>query len=200
MENWCDISCPNIHTRCPYTMLVVLLWLQRRRDAHNSCDISASHVQKCVAVASLKWPWTSVLKQLNPPVMIKHSFKHLYIWEDLVISHISSRRVFYSFRFFVATISSPRSSWDRDQEPSYSLDEQMTLASLEEACFNSSSGWTGLWAPRSSNKCPCSLQRSWTIWLLKVPSNSNDSILWWSSFSLLEIKIPIVSAQRSCGA
>lgn len=85
-----------------------------------------------------------MLKQLNPPVMIKHSFKHLYTWEDLVISHISSRRVFYSFRCFVATISSPRSSWDRDQEPSYSLDEQMTLASLEEACFYSSSGWTGL--------------------------------------------------------
>ena len=39
--------------------------------------------------------------------------------------------------------------------------------------------WTGLWAAWSSCRCPCSLQESWTRWPLRVPSNSNDSVILW---------------------
>lgn len=39
-------------------------------------------------------------------------------------------------------------------------------------------GWKFSWkpAPRSSCGCPCLLQGSWTRWLLRVPSNPNDSV------------------------
>ena len=43
----------------------------------------------------------------------------------------------------------------------------------------SRSGWTKLWATWSSWGCLCSLQGSWTRWPLKVPSNSNDSMILW---------------------
>ena len=33
------------------------------------------------------------------------------------------------------------------------------------------------WATWSSCACPCSLQGSWTKWLLKIPSNSKDSMI-----------------------
>ena len=36
-----------------------------------------------------------------------------------------------------------------------------------------------------SCRCPCSLQRSWNRWPLKVPSYSNDSMtVWWSCIQL----------------
>jgi len=40
-------------------------------------------------------------------------------------------------------------------------------------------GWTGLWAAWLSWRCPCSLQRSCTWWLVKVPSNANHSMVLW---------------------
>ena len=42
----------------------------------------------------------------------------------------------------------------------------------------------GLWASWSSRKCPCSLQGSWTRWLLRVPSSSNCSMILWKYFSI----------------
>jgi len=42
---------------------------------------------------------------------------------------------------------------------------------------HSRSGWTGLLAVWPSCRCPCSLQGNWIRWLLKVPSNSNDSMI-----------------------
>ena len=39
----------------------------------------------------------------------------------------------------------------------------------------------GLWAICSSCRCPCSVQGSWTRQPLKVPSNSNDSVILWFS-------------------
>ena len=39
--------------------------------------------------------------------------------------------------------------------------------------------WTGLWVICWSCRCPCSLQKSWTGWPLRVPSNSNDSMVLW---------------------
>jgi len=47
----------------------------------------------------------------------------------------------------------------------------------DRAGQGSRSGWMGLWVPWSSCRYPCSLQRSWTRWLLKVPSNSKDSMI-----------------------
>ena len=41
----------------------------------------------------------------------------------------------------------------------------------------SRSGWTGLRVPCFSCRCTCSLQESWTMWLLRVPSNSNNSMI-----------------------
>jgi len=43
----------------------------------------------------------------------------------------------------------------------------------------SRSGWAGLWATFSSCRCLCSLQGSWTRWSLRVPSNSNNSMILW---------------------
>ena len=37
----------------------------------------------------------------------------------------------------------------------------------------------GHWAPWLSCRHPCSLQGSWTRWPLRVPSNSNDSVILW---------------------
>ena len=37
--------------------------------------------------------------------------------------------------------------------------------------------WTRFWATWSTYGCPCSLQRSWTRWPLKVLSNSKDSMI-----------------------
>jgi len=45
---------------------------------------------------------------------------------------------------------------------------------------HSRSNWMGLWATWSSCRCPCSLQRSWTRWLLRVSSNSSDSMIVWN--------------------
>ena len=42
--------------------------------------------------------------------------------------------------------------------------------------------WRGLWAPWCSCRCPCSLQGSWTGWPLRVPSDSNHSMLLWVVF------------------
>lgn len=39
------------------------------------------------------------------------------------------------------------------------------------------SGFMGLWATWSSCRCSCPLQRNWTGWLLKFPSNSGDSMI-----------------------
>lgn len=45
----------------------------------------------------------------------------------------------------------------------------------------------GLWAICSTRGYPCSLQGDWTRWLLRVPSNSNDSaILWFYRLFLTE--------------
>ena len=51
------------------------------------------------------------------------------------------------------------------------------------ACLwrHSRSGWMGLWAILSSCRCPCSLQGSWIRWPLRIPSNSNDSMILWIS-------------------
>lgn len=38
----------------------------------------------------------------------------------------------------------------------------------------------GLWAPWSSCRGPCSLQRSWTKWPLRIPSNSNGYMILWN--------------------
>jgi len=38
--------------------------------------------------------------------------------------------------------------------------------------------WMELWAPRSSCRCPCSLQEGWTCWSLRVPSDSNDFMIY----------------------
>ena len=38
-------------------------------------------------------------------------------------------------------------------------------------------GWTGLWATWSSWRCPCSLQRCWARWPLKVPSSPKHSMI-----------------------
>lgn len=35
----------------------------------------------------------------------------------------------------------------------------------------------GFWATWTSCRCPCSLLWGWTIWLLRVPSNSNDRMI-----------------------
>ena len=63
----------------------------------------------------------------------------------------------------------------------------MHLEGYPEVCWmprpwrHPRSGWTGLWATCRCNwcscRCPCSLQESWTRWLLRVPSNSNDDKL-----------------------
>ena len=45
---------------------------------------------------------------------------------------------------------------------------------------HSGSGWRGLWAAWSSCRGPCSLQGSWTRWLLKIPSNLNESMILWA--------------------
>jgi len=58
-----------------------------------------------------------------------------------------------------------------------------TAGGCQERCWvphpwrHSRPGWTELWATWSSCRCPCSLQGSWTRWPLKVPSNSNDSMI-----------------------
>jgi len=38
-------------------------------------------------------------------------------------------------------------------------------------------GWTGRRVTRSGRSCPCSLQRGWTGWPPKVPSNPNHSVI-----------------------
>ena len=43
----------------------------------------------------------------------------------------------------------------------------------------SRSRWTELWATWCSCRCPCSLQGIWTRWPLRVPSNSNNSMVLW---------------------
>ena len=50
---------------------------------------------------------------------------------------------------------------------------------------HSRSGWTGLWATRSSWRQPYSLQGGWTRWPLKVPSNSNYSVILWIYDSMI---------------
>ena len=44
---------------------------------------------------------------------------------------------------------------------------------------HSRSVWMGLWATRSSQRHPCSLQSGWTRWPLKAPSNTNHSMMLW---------------------
>ena len=47
----------------------------------------------------------------------------------------------------------------------------------------SGSGWTGLWASDLDvGMYPCSLQMGWTKWLLRVPSNSNNSMILWYTY------------------
>ena len=50
---------------------------------------------------------------------------------------------------------------------------------------NSRLGWLGLWAPLCSCRCPCSLQRSWTGWPLRVPFNAGHSAVLWFYDSVL---------------
>ena len=55
---------------------------------------------------------------------------------------------------------------------------------------HSRSGWTGLWAPWLSCRCPWSLQESWTRWTFKGLSNSINSLIFdyvsrWSFKSLI---------------
>jgi len=40
-------------------------------------------------------------------------------------------------------------------------------------------GWMGLWVTCSTGRCPCSWQEVWISWPLKVPSNSNHSMIQW---------------------
>ena len=40
-------------------------------------------------------------------------------------------------------------------------------------------GWVRLWETWSSRRFPCSWQEDWTRWPLKVPSNSNYSVILW---------------------
>ena len=51
-------------------------------------------------------------------------------------------------------------------------------------------GWMEFWAPWSSCRCPCSLQGSRSRWSLKIPSNSNCSVVLWLYDSILYLKRP----------
>jgi len=62
---------------------------------------------------------------------------------------------------------------------------QCTGTGCPERCWmphpwrHSHSGWMGPWPTWCSCRCACSMQGSWTRWPLKVPSNSNDSMIQW---------------------
>lgn len=40
-----------------------------------------------------------------------------------------------------------------------------------------SSGWTGLWAAWSAERCPCPWQKGWMFWSLKILSSTNPSVI-----------------------
>jgi len=44
---------------------------------------------------------------------------------------------------------------------------------------HSRAGWRELWATWTSCRCPYTLQGSWTRWTLRVPSNSNNTVILW---------------------
>jgi len=51
--------------------------------------------------------------------------------------------------------------------------------SMPHCWKHSTSGWTGLQAPWSHWRCPCSLQGSWARWPLNIPSNPKHSMILW---------------------
>jgi len=56
-------------------------------------------------------------------------------------------------------------------------------------------GWIRLWASWPSCGWPCLLQRSWTWWPLKVPSNSKDSVILWF-YEWMSAKVKSVIKKR----
>ena len=61
---------------------------------------------------------------------------------------------------------------------------------------HSRSGWTGLWATWSNGRSSRSLQRGWTRWPSKVPSNPNHSMILWSPKSESLLFVAVQSADH----